>query len=279
MYCLSGESSGVSSDSHKEPPPHGLKSRLLVSIQGSPQAGPRSPHLPLLVPRLHSLPSLPHLPSWKFSQLLALLPSPRASLRPLLRSLFSELSSPPHVAFTGLRAGPPRPDLCSSLLSTCPSVHFLSTSLCLPSRPASAAGSLSPTPWNYSLSQVSWMIQQRWDGEGGRGAGRGSGGSRGGKAETRENQGRRRKGLGLEKEMQRDQKRGRNRGRYLERLTRKREGGRQGDRMSRQESYSVRHRKRRNEAKRGRHRQGQTNRETAARKDWSQKPGRERKGD
>lgn len=136
---LSGESSGVSSDSHKEPSPYGLKSRLLVSIQGSPQAGPRSPHLPLLVPPLHSLPSRPHLPSWKFSRLLALLPSPRASSRPLLCSLFSKLSSPPHVAFTGLRPGPPHPDLCRSLLSTCPA---LSSS----SQPASAAGSLSPTP-------------------------------------------------------------------------------------------------------------------------------------
>lgn len=55
---LSGESSGVSSDSHKEPPPHGLKSRLSVSIQGSPQAGPRSQHLPLLVPPT-PLPALP----------------------------------------------------------------------------------------------------------------------------------------------------------------------------------------------------------------------------
>lgn len=65
----------------------------------------------------------------------------------------------------------------------------------------------------------------------------------------------------------------------MERLTRKREGGRQGGRMQREESYSVRNRKRRNEAKQRRHRQGQTNTETAARKDWSQKSGRERKGD
>lgn len=65
----------------------------------------------------------------------------------------------------------------------------------------------------------------------------------------------------------------------MERRTSKRKGGRQRDRMSRQESYSVRHRKRQNEAKQGQHRQGQTNTETAARKDWSQKPGRERKGD
>lgn len=62
----------------------------------------------------------------------------------------------------------------------------------------------------------------------------------------------------------------------MERLTRKRDGGRQGNRMQREESYSVRNRKRWDEAKQGRHRQGQTNTETAARKDWSQKSGRER---
>ena len=91
---LSGESSGVSSDSHKKPPPHGLKSRLLVSVQCSLQAGLRSQHLPLLVPPRHSPPSLPRLPSWKFSRLLALLPGPTVSSRPpsltvILRTVLS----------------------------------------------------------------------------------------------------------------------------------------------------------------------------------------------
>lgn len=55
--------------------------------------------------------------------------------------------------------------------------------------------------------------------------------------------------------------------------------GKTGDRMSEQESYSVRQKEeRRNEAKRGQHhRQGQTNTQRLQQKGLEQKPGREEK--
>lgn len=60
----SGVSYVVSSDSREKPPSHGLKSTVLIGIQGPPQAGPSldswSQHLPLLMP----LPTLPHSQTW-----------------------------------------------------------------------------------------------------------------------------------------------------------------------------------------------------------------------